>query len=199
MCCSLFFFFSSRRRHTRCALVTGVQTCALPICGFIWEYRYETPSGDRPAPLPARSIALYGDAVLMTTPDAALVSIDARTGKQRWRAQNGDPAVGFQHTGGPVVAQGVVISGLNGCERFKKESCALIGRDPESGRELWRTASIGMPGQPGGDTWGGLAPEFRAGGDMWIPGVYDPVLDTFYIGPAQAKPWAAAQIGRAHV
>src|SRR3546814_4349068 len=35
MCCAdllvCFFFFSSRRRHTRCALVTGVQTCALPI------------------------------------------------------------------------------------------------------------------------------------------------------------------------
>src|SRR3546814_11891648 len=30
----VFFFFSSRRRHTRCALVTGVQTCALPICRF---------------------------------------------------------------------------------------------------------------------------------------------------------------------
>src|SRR3546814_1007901 len=30
-CVSIFFFFSSRRRHTRCALVTGVQTCALPI------------------------------------------------------------------------------------------------------------------------------------------------------------------------
>src|SRR3546814_9678950 len=30
-CCSAFFFVSSRRRHTRCALVTGVQTCALPI------------------------------------------------------------------------------------------------------------------------------------------------------------------------
>src|SRR3546814_5653058 len=28
------FFFSSRRRHTSCALVTGVQTCALPICGI---------------------------------------------------------------------------------------------------------------------------------------------------------------------
>src|SRR3546814_5392009 len=34
----LFFFFSSRRRHTRCALVTGVQTCALPI----------SVAGDRP-------------------------------------------------------------------------------------------------------------------------------------------------------
>src|SRR3546814_8645149 len=29
-----YFFFSSRRRHTRCALVTGVQTCALPISEF---------------------------------------------------------------------------------------------------------------------------------------------------------------------
>src|SRR3546814_10170321 len=31
ICVLIFFFFSSRRRHTRCALVTGVQTCALPI------------------------------------------------------------------------------------------------------------------------------------------------------------------------
>src|SRR3546814_10389424 len=30
-----YFFFSSRRRHTRCALVTGVQTCALPIYGTL--------------------------------------------------------------------------------------------------------------------------------------------------------------------
>src|SRR3546814_763313 len=34
-----FFFFSSRRRHTICALVTGVQTCALPI--FIADRKYE--------------------------------------------------------------------------------------------------------------------------------------------------------------
>src|SRR3546814_5562973 len=32
-----FFFFSSRRRHTRCALVTGVQTCALPISLCQWS------------------------------------------------------------------------------------------------------------------------------------------------------------------
>src|SRR3546814_10824237 len=39
---SVFFFFSSRRRHTRCALVTGVQTCALPIST---EPREEVASG----------------------------------------------------------------------------------------------------------------------------------------------------------
>src|SRR3546814_8359225 len=32
-----WFFFSSRRRHTRCAFVTGVQTCALPIFGGWFE------------------------------------------------------------------------------------------------------------------------------------------------------------------
>src|SRR3546814_7758206 len=39
----LYFFFSSRRRHTRCALVTGVQTCALPIVR-----RSSTPTSSRP-------------------------------------------------------------------------------------------------------------------------------------------------------
>src|SRR3546814_12240644 len=37
-------FFSSRRRHTRCALVTGVQTCALPICAGKAEETTETPT-----------------------------------------------------------------------------------------------------------------------------------------------------------
>src|SRR3546814_8621549 len=37
-CIYVVFFFSSRRRHTRCALVTGVQTCALPIyAGVIFD------------------------------------------------------------------------------------------------------------------------------------------------------------------
>src|SRR3546814_7408022 len=36
-----FFFFSSRRRHTSCALVTGVQTCALPICEAEWRRAYD--------------------------------------------------------------------------------------------------------------------------------------------------------------
>src|SRR3546814_3410221 len=38
----LCFFFSSRRRHTRCALVTGVQTCALPISGEIFNLFADT-------------------------------------------------------------------------------------------------------------------------------------------------------------
>src|SRR3546814_7328662 len=39
----LWFFFSSRRRHTRCALVTGVQTCALPISIYIVKPKMHGP------------------------------------------------------------------------------------------------------------------------------------------------------------
>src|SRR3546814_14328122 len=46
-CLVCFFFFSSRRRHTRCALVTGVQTCALPIFHNIW-YADEIPAQPEP-------------------------------------------------------------------------------------------------------------------------------------------------------
>src|SRR3546814_19306892 len=41
LCLYLCFFFSSRRRHTRCALVTGVQTCALPISPLLWRGRFD--------------------------------------------------------------------------------------------------------------------------------------------------------------
>src|SRR3546814_6008355 len=44
------FFFSSRRRHTRCALVTGVQTCALPIsCGLGIGLAWRGLAGELPA------------------------------------------------------------------------------------------------------------------------------------------------------
>src|SRR3546814_3635758 len=43
-----FFFFASRRRHTRCALVTGVQTCALPISAPAGILRgHPVPEGKR--------------------------------------------------------------------------------------------------------------------------------------------------------
>src|SRR3546814_6421841 len=52
---SLSFFFSSRRRHTRCALVTGVQTCALPILSVLIaerltaaKHRVRLPFGNSP-------------------------------------------------------------------------------------------------------------------------------------------------------
>src|SRR3546814_6991016 len=56
--CRVYVFFSSRRRHTRCALVTGVQTCALPI------YVREADEAVRIGPAPAKDSYLLIDAIL---------------------------------------------------------------------------------------------------------------------------------------
>src|SRR3546814_2079838 len=53
----LFFFFSSRRRHTRCALVTGVQTCALPISSTSRSSRAARPTCSTPSGSPSCSSA----------------------------------------------------------------------------------------------------------------------------------------------
>src|SRR3546814_5587316 len=96
---SLFFFFSSRRRHTRCALVTGVQTCALPI--------WNCPTRAHPArSARAASVATAAIAVAVIVDVAAIVDAAAvvvvvtatrseerrvgkecvRTGRSRWLA-----------------------------------------------------------------------------------------------------------------
>lgn len=158
---------------------------------FIWKYRYERPDGKKVALGPVRNMAIYGTSLFIATQDASLVALDARTGRELWRTQKADTAEGFTHTAGPVVANGVLVSGINGCDRFKVTPCFISGHDPATGRELWRTATVAQPGEPGGDSWAGLPAEFRAGGDSWIGGSYDSALDTFYIGTAQAKPWVA--------
>src|SRR3546814_14325032 len=84
----MFFFFSSRRRHTRCALVTGVQTCALPISG-----REAAPAPPRPPrpppgrhggairPDPRRSQS-PGRETTASAPDRAERSEERRVGKE---------------------------------------------------------------------------------------------------------------------
>src|SRR3546814_3826144 len=56
--CVALFFFSSRRRHTRCALVTGVQTCALPIFANRVRFATEVVAACRAATAPDFPIML---------------------------------------------------------------------------------------------------------------------------------------------
>jgi len=162
---------------------------------LIWQYAYAYPPASQTLGGPTRNIAIYGDKLFLATYDAALVAIDARTGEQLWRTVKADWQKGFTHTSGPIVAGGVVVSGINGCERYKQEGCFVTGHDPETGKELWRTSTIALPGDPNDASWGGLPPVLRGGGDTWIAGSYDPELGLFYIGTSQAKPWVAASRG----
>lgn len=162
---------------------------------LIWEYQYDFPTDSKLLGGPTRNIAIYGHRLFMTTYDAALVAIDARSGEQLWRTVKADYQQAFTHSAGPIVAHGVVVSGINGCELFTQDGCFITGHDPNTGEEIWRTSTLALPGTPEYATWGNIAPDRRGGGDTWIAGTYDIELDRVIYGTSQPKPWAAVSRG----
>ncbi len=166
---------------------------------LIWEYRPEGTKASEGAGGEGngvqRNIAIYGDKIFGTTNDAHIIALDARSGKVAWDTPVADSKVGYGYTSGPIVVRGKVIAGMTGCSRYKEDVCFISGHDPATGKELWRTSTVARPGEPGGNTWGDLPLAFRAGGDAWIPGSYDPEANLVYWGTAQAKPWARAVRG----
>ena len=136
-----------------------------------------------------RNIAMYDDKIIQSTTDARIVALDARTGQKVWETQIADNRQGFSNSSGPIVADGMVISGLAGCTRYTREDCYISAHDADDGELLWRFVTVAKMGEPGGDTWGGLDNMFRSGGDTWITGSYDPDLRLTYWGTAQQKPW----------
>jgi PQQ-dependent dehydrogenase (methanol/ethanol family) len=160
---------------------------------LIWENRVGplVPSG-----VAMRGLAIYDDKVLVATSDARLVALAARTGQTVWETVIGDRTEGsFQISSGPLVVGGKVLQGMGGCTTFRKEKCFISAYDAKDGRQLWKFATVATTGTPGGDTWGDVQDVYRAGGDTWITGSYDPELDTTYWGVAQAKPWVPASRG----
>ena len=163
---------------------------------LLWEYRREFPDDIRPGGFDQlRNLALYEGNVFVATKDASLVALDARTGKTVWDTQVADPRKGYTNVAGPIVVEGRVVNGINGCQRFFEDSCFITAHDADTGVELWRTHTIARPGEPGGDTWGDLPLHLRGGGDAWTTGSYDPALGLIYWGTAQAKPWVPASRG----
>jgi len=162
---------------------------------LIWEYKYPYPKDSMLLGGPTKNIAIYKDKVYMATYDAALIALDIRTGKLLWKNVKADYKDGYTHSSGPIIANGVVISGINGCERYIEAGCFITGHDPDSGKEIWRTSTIALSGDINGSSWGNTPDIFRAGSDTWIAGSYDPELNIFYIGTSQAKPWVAASRG----
>ena len=136
-----------------------------------------------------RNIAIYNDKIIQATTDARLIALDARTGEQVWETAVADNSQGFENSSGPIVADGRVILGLAGCARYIKDDCYISAHDANTGELAWRFNTIAKANEPGGDTWGELDDIFRAGGETWITGSYDPDLKLTYWGTAQQKPW----------
>ena len=153
---------------------------------LIWENRY----GSNASGAAMRGISIYEDKIYVATSEAHLMAFDARTGRTIWDTTIGDRSKGnYSTSSGPLVAKGKVIQGLGGCQTYREEKCFISAYDAQTGKELWRFNTVASQGQQGGDTWGTLPTLFRAGGESWITGSYDPALNLTFWGTAQAKPW----------
>ena len=162
----------------------------------LWEYRRDLDDMVESVLAPrSRSIAIYGDKVYLNAADAHIVALDRRTGEVAWDREVADNALGYRYTSGPIVANGKVVAGMTGCERYKEDVCFISAHDAETGEELWRTSTIARPGDPGGDSWGDLPLLYRAGADSWIPGSYDAETNLTFWSTSQAKPWASVTRG----
>jgi len=151
---------------------------------LIWEHRIDTA-------IASRGIALYEDKVIFQTA-GRLVALNARTGELEWDA----PMQGSRaSSSGPLAANGLILEGMGGCQRYEESKCFISAYDPDTGEQRWRFVTIALEGEPGGDSWGSLPNLYRAGGETWITGSYDPELNLTYWGVAQAKPWMPASRG----
>ena len=165
---------------------------------LLWENRLR-PSASADGGNATRNIAIYQEKILVGTTDGHMMALDARTGRVMWDTVFADSSKGYGTSSGPVVINGKIVQGMQGCEKYKgrdeDQGCFITGFDAATGKIIWRFNTLARQGTPGGDSWNNLPNMLRAGGDTWITGSYDPDLNLTYWGVAQAKPWMQASRG----
>ena len=131
---------------------------------------------------------IYDGKLFRVTVDNHLLALDMETGEELWNQKFADAAEGYYATGAPVVANGVLISGMSGGESTTRGF--LDGWDPDTGDKLWRRHTIPAPGEPGAETWPVDSNAWMfGGGPTWRSGAYDPELDLLYWGTGNAEPY----------
>lgn len=133
-----------------------------------------------------RGAAIYDGKLFRSTLDAHVMAMDAKTGKQLWKSKAADYQNGQAMTSAPLIANGVVLTGIAGGEYGTRGF--IDGWDPATGKQLWRFYTTAAPDQKGGDTWPGDT-HLKGGAPTWLTGAYDPELDLVYWGTGNGGPW----------
>jgi alcohol dehydrogenase (cytochrome c) len=164
----------------------------------LWKYEHRLPEGIMPCcDVINRGAALYDNLVIFGTLDAQLVALNQDTGRVVWREKIDDYSAGYSYTAAPLIAEGLLITGLSGGE------FGVVGRvearDPKTGKLVWSRPVVeghmgykdgkenGITGTTNaswpGETWktGGAAP--------WLGGTYDPKTGLAYFGTGNPGPW----------
>lgn len=133
----------------------------------------------------SRGVAVWHSRVFLLTDNAHLLCLDARSGHLLWDVPYTNGNKNYGATSAPLIVHDKVMVGTSGGDDGVRGFVAAY--NAETGKQEWRFWTIPAPGEPGSESWPGKSYE-RGGGTTWMPGTYDPDLNTLYWGTSNPSP-----------
>jgi alcohol dehydrogenase (cytochrome c) len=154
---------------------------------IVWHYSRPVTQGlvDDASAHHNRGVGVWHSRVYMETDNAHLLCLDLRSGHLIWDVSYAYGNKNYGATSAPLVVKDKVLVGTSGGDDGVRGFIAAI--DAETGKECWRHWTIPAPGEFGSESWPGDL-YLRGGATTWMPGTYDPELNTVYWGTSNAAP-----------
>ena len=150
---------------------------------ILWHYFWKSRGGTH---IGNRGMAMSGNWLFFETPDDYLVSLDARTGEERWHKEISDFSQQYFSTMAPVVVGNHVMVGTGD---DLDAPGFLQAFDPNTGDLQWKFYTVPMEkGDPALATWGSLDAARHGGAQVWMPGSYDPETQLYIFGTGNPTP-----------
>jgi alcohol dehydrogenase (cytochrome c) len=154
----------------------------------IWHYYWKTRGGTH---IGNRGAGIWRNYLYFETPDNYLVSLDTRTGAERWHVEIADFNQQYFSTMAPIVVDNHLLVGTG---NDIDSPGFLQAFDPETGKLQWKFYTVPMNlGDPGLDTWPSLDAARHGGGQVWVPGSYDPETRLYIFGTGNPTPGYTGQ------
>jgi alcohol dehydrogenase (cytochrome c) len=154
---------------------------------MVWHYSRPVTEGliDDASQHHNRGVGIWRSRIFMETDNAHLLCLDARSGNLLWDVAYTDGNKNYGATSAPLVVKDKVLVGTSGGDDGVRGFVAAY--DAETGKQAWRFWTIPAPGEPGSASW--PADSYLHGcGTTWMPGTFDPELNTIYWGTSNPCP-----------
>ncbi len=153
----------------------------------VWHHAWPISEGliDDAAGHINRGVGVWHDRVYMETDNAHLLCLDVRSGNLVWDVAYADWNSNYGATSAPLVVKDKVLVGTSGGDDGVRGFVAAY--DALTGKLVWRFWTIPGPGEFGSESWPGKL-YLHGGGTTWMPGTYDPRLNTIYWGTSNPAP-----------
>jgi alcohol dehydrogenase (cytochrome c) len=153
----------------------------------VWHHAWPISEGliDDAAQHINRGVGLWHNRVYMETDNAHLLCLDARSGNLLWDVAYATWNKNYGATSAPLVVKDKVLVGTSGGDDGVRGFVAAY--DALTGKLAWRFWTIPGPGEFGSSSWPGKL-YLHGGGTTWMPGTYDPQLNTIYWGTSNPAP-----------